>query len=178
MPVISNLWNRFLWNNTHYKDLEFLFFSYKVRNYGIVKALVQYHTRLPEDELSWERQIAACRIQLAWRRHHRRKLLKDFGPIKKYLHTWHPDFVRLKQNVMMQGIYSKLHAYKWNLIYNWVTQQLSAQLLRLTTIEVVSLFSCGSHFVGTVALRIECQIYAILCKLQCTRQLYIYASTW
>ncbi|XP_072033819.1 uncharacterized protein [Amphiura filiformis] len=81
--------------------------NFKVRNIGIVKALVRYHNRLPEDTSTWERQIAACTIQLAWRRYYRRKLLKILGPNKRYLHSWQPEFVALKQHVLLHAIYNQ-----------------------------------------------------------------------
>lgn len=64
--------------------------------------------RLDAGELEWKQQIAACTIQLAWRKYARRRLLARLqrgGSLA--IHMWDPDMLALKQRRMLELIYGK-----------------------------------------------------------------------
>ncbi|XP_030847433.1 inversin-like isoform X1 [Strongylocentrotus purpuratus] len=75
---------------------------------------VQLRRLLRKDEDVWERQIAACTIQLAWRRFYRRKLLKALGGNKALVHTYDPEIMALRQQLTLQKVYgSTTEAKEW-----------------------------------------------------------------
>lgn len=62
--------------------------------------------RLDAGEQEWKRQIAACTIQLAWRKYARRKLLdKLYKASSRVINEWDSDMLSLKQDYLLKHIY-------------------------------------------------------------------------
>lgn len=81
---------------------------YKFKTKGILKNArdAVRLKRLDAGELEWKRQIAACTIQLAWRKFARRKLLDKLKRTgSRVIHSWDNDMLSLKQNYVLQNIY-------------------------------------------------------------------------
>nr|XP_054749543.1 inversin-like [Lytechinus pictus] len=75
---------------------------------------IQLRRLMRKDEDVWERQIAACTIQLAWRRYYRRKLLKALGGNKALVHTYDPEIMALRQYLTLQKVYGgSMEAKEW-----------------------------------------------------------------
>ncbi|XP_033107869.1 inversin-like isoform X2 [Anneissia japonica] len=78
-------------------------------------AKTENRRRLGHGEDAWERQVAACTIQLAWRRYFRKKLLKELGGQRRMMHTWDPEVLAVRQTIALQKIYTQpMDAYEWN----------------------------------------------------------------
>ena len=66
--------------------------------------------RLDAGELEWKKQIAACTIQLAWRKYFRRKLLRALNKTNNaVMHMWDPEMLAFRQRSLVEQIYSKLY---------------------------------------------------------------------
>jgi len=72
--------------------------------------------RLDAGELEWKKQIAACTIQLAWRKFFRKKLLASLNKSNNaVLHMWDPDVLATRQRSLVEQIYSEeLYAPHWH----------------------------------------------------------------
>ncbi|XP_070570393.1 inversin-like [Ptychodera flava] len=90
--------------------------SYLYRRQGMSKTadeVARNYRRLKGEE-EYRRQVAACVIQLAWRKYYHKKLLKSLGRNKKILHTWSPSVLAAKQRSLVEQIYSEvLIAPEW-----------------------------------------------------------------
>ncbi|XP_071941669.1 inversin-like isoform X2 [Antedon mediterranea] len=70
--------------------------------------------KLGREEDTWERQVAACTIQLAWRSYFRKKILKELGGQRRVIHTWDPEVLAMRQAIAMQKIYTQpMAAAEW-----------------------------------------------------------------
>ena len=65
--------------------------------------------RLDAGELEWKKQIAACTIQLAWRKFYRRKLLRSLIGRHNTLHMWDPPLLSARQRSLVEEIYSECY---------------------------------------------------------------------
>ena len=75
------------------------------------------HTTYHEDTLllslpqrgsrEWRRELAALIIQLAWRRHQRRRLLQRMLRQQRVLHDWTPSVLAARQRALVQKVYSE-----------------------------------------------------------------------
>lgn len=64
--------------------------------------------RLDAGELEWKKQIAACTIQLAWRKFYRKKLLSNLNDTNNtVMHMWDADMLASRQRTLVEQIYSK-----------------------------------------------------------------------
>ena len=99
--------------------------SHLHRNVRMIRAVdeFQLHRVMLKDEDAWERQIAACTIQLAWRRYYRRKLLKALGGNKRLIHTYDPEIMALRQHLTLHKIYGRHQQEKKCLILQVDTSQ-------------------------------------------------------
>jgi len=72
--------------------------------------------RLDAGELEWKKQIAACTIQLAWRKYFRRKLLRALNKTNNaVMHMWDPEMLAFRQRSLVEHIYSEeLYAPHWH----------------------------------------------------------------
>lgn len=101
---------------------------YKFRAKGLMKNARESvrQKRLDAGELEWRRQIAACTIQLAWRKYYRRRLLDSLnvssagvagsgGARKRAMRMWDPAAMATKQRTVMDQIYGEhLYAPDWH----------------------------------------------------------------
>ncbi|XP_067936674.1 uncharacterized protein [Watersipora subatra] len=91
---------------------------FKFKTKGILKNArdAVRRKRLDAGELEWKQQIAACTIQLAWRKYARRQLLariKRTGSLA--VHVWDPSMLSMKQKQLMQQIYGEyMYAPSWH----------------------------------------------------------------
>ncbi|KAF6041042.1 INVS [Bugula neritina] len=72
--------------------------------------------RLDAGELEWKKQIAACTIQLAWRKYFRRKLLKALNKTNNaVMHMWDPEMLAFRQRSLVEQVYNEqLYAPHWH----------------------------------------------------------------
>ena len=85
-------------------------FRFKFKTKGILKNArdAVRRKRLDAGELEWKQQIAACTIQLAWRKYARRQLLARVQHTGNMaLRKYDPEMMQLKQRHTMQQIYSE-----------------------------------------------------------------------
>ena len=63
--------------------------------------------RLDAGEMEWKKQIAACTIQLAWRKYYRRKLLSSLSNTNNHvMHMWDSEMLAARQRTLVEQIYS------------------------------------------------------------------------
>ena len=75
--------------------------------------------RLDAGELEWRKQIAACTIQLAWRKYFRRKLLRALNKTNNaVMHMWDPEMLAFRQRSLVEQIYSKLYLKGYSVFKN------------------------------------------------------------
>ena len=85
------------------------FFGFKFRTQGLMKNARDAIKlkRLDAGELEWKKQIAACTIQLAWRKFFRRKLLSELNRNSNaVMHMWDPEMLASRQISLVVQIYS------------------------------------------------------------------------
>lgn len=64
--------------------------------------------RLDAGELEWKKQIAACTIQLAWRKYYRKKLLSSLNDSNNMvMHMWDPEVLAARQRTLVEQIYGR-----------------------------------------------------------------------
>ena len=90
--------------------------SFKFKTKGLLKNArdAVRRKRLDAGELEWKQQIAACTIQLAWRKYARRRLLEKLqknGSLA--IHMWDPEMLALRQRRMLELIYGERNLINW-----------------------------------------------------------------
>ena len=57
----------------------------------------------------WRRELAALVIQLAWRQHLRRRLLRQSLRRQRVLHEWTPSVLAARQRALVEKVYGGYH---------------------------------------------------------------------
>lgn len=139
MVIINNIW-LFIFSSARFK--------FKTK--GILKNArdAVRKKRLDAGELEWKMQIAACTIQLAWRKYARRQLMKRINNTTNItLHMWDAEMLAMKQKYNLHRIYGK-KLYLINLV-NIIVYP----LFQLTKIIFPLWFFCWQLFFHLMAIK-------------------------